>query len=81
MEVWAAAMRGDWVTARALGDRIQRLVDAMFAPPVRDYRARAKEILVMQGILAGAHVRPPLLPIGPEGRQALKRALEDAGQL
>ena len=49
--------------------------------PVRDYRARAKEILVMQGILAGAHVRPPLLPIGPEGRQALKRALEDAGQL
>jgi len=81
VEVWAAAMRGDWATARALGDRIQRLVDAMFAPPVRDYRARAKEILVMQGILTGAHVRPPLLPIGPEDRQALKRALEDAGQL
>ena len=81
VEVWAAAMRGDWATARARGDRIQRLVDAMFAPPVRDYRARAKEILVMQGILTGAHVRPPLLPIGPEDRQALKRALEDAGQL
>ena len=81
VDVYEAAMRGDWTTARALGDRIQRLVDAMFAPPVRDYRARAKELLVMQGILAGAHVRPPLLPIGPEDRQALKRALEDAGQL
>jgi 4-hydroxy-tetrahydrodipicolinate synthase len=81
VDVYEAAMRSDWTTAQALGDRIQRLVDAMFAPPVRDYRARAKEILVMQGLLAGAHVRPPLLPIGPEDRQALKRALEDAGQL
>jgi 4-hydroxy-tetrahydrodipicolinate synthase len=81
VDVWAAAMRGDWATARTLGDRIQRLVDAMFAPPVRDYRARAKEILVLQGILGSAHVRPPLLPIGADDRQALKRALEDAGQL
>ena len=53
----------------------------MFAAPVRDYRARAKKILVMQGILkhAGTCARP--FPISPEDRQALKRALEDAGQL
>jgi 4-hydroxy-tetrahydrodipicolinate synthase len=81
VEVHAAAMRGDWPAAREKGDRIQKLVDAMFAPPVRDYRARAKEILVMQGIIKSAHVRPPLLPIGAEDRQALKRALEAAGEL
>jgi 4-hydroxy-tetrahydrodipicolinate synthase len=80
VDVHEAAMRGDWKTARELGDRIQRLVDALFAPPLRDYRARAKEILLMQGIIQSAHVRPPLLPIGPEDRRALKRALEDAGQ-
>jgi 4-hydroxy-tetrahydrodipicolinate synthase len=81
VEVYQAAMRGDWATAREKGDRIQKLVDAVFAPPVRDYRARSKEVLVMQGILEHAHMRPPLLPVGPEDRQRLKRALEEAGEL
>ncbi|MBI4590515.1 MAG: dihydrodipicolinate synthase family protein [Candidatus Rokubacteria bacterium] len=81
VDVYEAAMRGDWKTAREKGDRIQKLVDAIFAAPVRDYRARSKEVLVIQGILKHAHMRPPLLPVGPEDRQALKRALEEAGQL
>jgi 4-hydroxy-tetrahydrodipicolinate synthase len=79
--VYEAARRGDWRTARELGDRVQALVDAMFAAPVRDYRARAKEMLVMQGIIAHAHVRPPLLPLSAEDRQGLKQALAAAGQL
>jgi 4-hydroxy-tetrahydrodipicolinate synthase len=81
VRVHEAARRGDWKTARELGDRIQKVVDAIFAPPVRDYRARSKAVLVMQGIIAHAHMRPPLLPVGPEDRQALKRALEEAGEL
>jgi 4-hydroxy-tetrahydrodipicolinate synthase len=81
VRVHEAAMRGDWKTARELGDRIQKVVDAIFAPPVRDYRARSKEALVIQGILKHAHMRPPLLPVGPEDRQALKKALEEAGEL
>ncbi len=81
VRVQEAARRGDWETARELGDRIQKVVDALFAPPVRDYRARAKEVLVMQGIIKHAHLRPPLRPVGPEDRQALKRALEEAGEL
>jgi 4-hydroxy-tetrahydrodipicolinate synthase len=80
VDVYEAAMRGDWKTAQEKGDRVQKLVDAMFAAPVRDYRARAKELLVMQGIIKHAHVRPPLLPIGPEDRQALKQALETLSQ-
>ena len=81
VEVHAAAMRGDWATARERGDRIQKVVDAIFAAPVRDYRARCKEVLVMQGILRHAHMRPPLLPLGADDRQRLKRALEEAGEL
>ena len=81
VEVYQAAMRGDWPAAREKGDRIQKVVDAVFAPPVRDYRARCKEVLVMQGILKHAHMRPPLTPVGPEDRQRLKKALEEAGQL
>jgi len=81
VKVHEAAMRGDWKSARELGDRIQKVVDALFAPPVRDYRARSKEVLVMQGIIKHTHMRPPLLPVGPEDRQALKKALEEAGEL
>jgi 4-hydroxy-tetrahydrodipicolinate synthase len=81
VEVYQAAMRSDWTTAREKGDRIQKLVDAVFASPVRDYRARCKEALVMQGILKHAHMRPPLTPVGPEDRQRLKLALEEAGEL
>jgi 4-hydroxy-tetrahydrodipicolinate synthase len=81
VDVYDAAVRSDWTTARERGDRLQKLVDAVFASPVRDYRARAKEILVMQGIIAHGHMRPPLTPVGPEERQALKRALEASGQI
>jgi 4-hydroxy-tetrahydrodipicolinate synthase len=81
VEVHAAAMRGDWAVARERGDRIQKVVDAVFAAPVRDYRARSKEVLVMQGIITHAHMRPPLQPIGAEDRQRLKQALVDAGEL
>jgi len=81
VEVYQAAMRGDWPAAREKGDRIQKVVDAVFAPPVRDYRARCKEVLVMQGILKHPHMRPPLTPVGPEDRQRLKNALEEAGEL
>ena len=81
VDVYNAAMSGDWKTTQEKGDRIQKLVDAVFAPPVRDYRARAKEVLVIQGILRHAHMRPPLTPIGPEDRQRLKTALEEAGEL
>jgi len=81
VDVHQAARRGDWATAQDKGDRIQKLVDAIFAPPVRDYRARCKEVLVMQGVLKHAHMRPPLTAVGHEDRQRLKKALEEAGEL
>ena len=68
-------------TAREKGDRIQKVVDAVFSRPVRDYRARSRKMLVMQGVIQHAHMRPPLLPVSAEDRQRLKKALEEAGEL
>lgn len=81
VRVHEAALRSNWKTTRELGDRIQTVVNVLFAPPVRDYRARSKELLVIQGIIKHAHMRPPLLPVGPEDRQALKKVLDEAGEL
>jgi 4-hydroxy-tetrahydrodipicolinate synthase len=75
------AVAGDFAKSRAIMDRLAPLERAMFAPPVRDYRARAKEALVMQGIIPRATVREPLLPISPADRQAMRDAMLAAGEL
>ena len=45
--------------ARALGRRVQRLADVVFAAPVGDYRVRLKECLQILGVLERTHVRLP----------------------
>ena len=44
-------------------------------------RARTKEALVLQGILSGATVREPLLPITDEERARVREAMALAGEL
>lgn len=66
----------EWATA--LGDVLQPLCDAIFAPPVRDYRARLKHALATLGVIDEAHVRPPLLPLSPDERAGVERALKEA---
>jgi dihydrodipicolinate synthase/N-acetylneuraminate lyase len=75
------AVAGRFDESRVIMDRLAPLERAMFAPPVRDYRARAKEALVMQGIIPRATVREPLLPISPADRQAMRDAMVAAGEL
>jgi 4-hydroxy-tetrahydrodipicolinate synthase len=65
--------------AQALGGRIQRLADVVFAPPVGDYRMRLKEALNMLGVLDRPYVRPPLLPIDDRARALLRRTLDEVG--
>lgn len=67
--------------AKALGRRVQRLADAVFAHPVGDYRVRLKECLSMLGVLDAAHVRLPLLGIGDAERQHLRSVLRETGLL
>jgi 4-hydroxy-tetrahydrodipicolinate synthase len=67
--------------AMALGRRVQRLADVVFAPPVGDYRVRLKECLRILGVLDSAHVRRPLLPVSDSERDHLKAVLTEVGLL
>jgi 4-hydroxy-tetrahydrodipicolinate synthase len=67
--------------AMALGRRVQRLADVVFARPVGDYRVRLKECLRILGILEHAHVRRPLQPIGDAERAHLTEVLREVGIL
>jgi 4-hydroxy-tetrahydrodipicolinate synthase len=71
----------DLERATELGDVLQPLCDAIFAPPVRDYRARLKHALATLGVIDEAHVRPPLLPLSPDERAGVERALKEAALL
>ena len=55
IEAWQAGRIDE---ARALGVRVQRLADVVFATPVGDYRVRLKECLRILGVLEAA-ARPP----------------------
>jgi 4-hydroxy-tetrahydrodipicolinate synthase len=67
--------------AMALGRRVQRLADVVFAAPVGDYRVRLKECLRILGVLESAHVRRPLLPISDAERAQLTTVLAEVGLL
>ncbi len=67
--------------ARALGVRVQRLADVVFAAPVGDYRVRLKECLRILGVLERTHVRLPLQPISDEERAFLAQVLAEVGLL
>jgi 4-hydroxy-tetrahydrodipicolinate synthase len=69
--------------ARALGRRVQRLADVVFARPVGDYRVRLKECLNILGVpgLEQVHVRKPLLGISDEERAHLADVLREVGLL
>lgn len=66
---------GDVAAASRINDdTIRPLAAALFAPPVRNYRARVKETLRLLGVIPSAHVRPPLLDL----EEAERRAVADA---
>jgi 4-hydroxy-tetrahydrodipicolinate synthase len=75
------ALEGDFDEAKTIMDRLTPLANAIFATPVRNYRARAKEALVMQGLLERATVREPLLPVSDDERGSVREALVLAGEL
>lgn len=81
VELIEHALSGRYAEAHRIMDRLAPLVDAIFAPPVRNYRARAKAALVMQGILEREVVRPPLLPITAAERERIHAAMRHAGEL
>lgn len=81
VDMIAAWQRGDTATAMALGRRVQRLADVVFAAPVGDYRVRLKECLKILGVLENATVRKPLLPLDDAERAHLRGVLVEVGLL
>ena len=81
VDMIAAWQDGRIDEAMALGRRVQRLADVVFAAPVGDYRVRLKECLRILGVLDAAHVRRPLLPISDQERASLADVLKEVGLL
>lgn len=79
VDMLAAVRAGDHARAYEIGRRVQALCDAIFAPPVRDYRARTKHALARLEVIDAAYVRPPLLPLDEEDVGRVDRALKEAG--
>jgi dihydrodipicolinate synthase/N-acetylneuraminate lyase len=81
VQLHRAAHDHDLPRALELGGMLQPLCDAIFAPPVRDYRARLKHALARLEIIGEAHVRPPLRPLTRDARDLVDGALKEAGLL
>jgi 4-hydroxy-tetrahydrodipicolinate synthase len=80
-ELFEACGKGDVDGARRINDRLDPLVRVFYAPPFVDMHNRMKEALVLLGRIPAAHVRPPLTPVAAAERDAIRRALVEAGLL
>ena len=70
---------GDYATAKEIWDRLGPLARYCWRPPIRDYRPRMKEALVMQGFFRHATVRPPQLGVDDAERAVIRGLMEKAG--
>jgi len=77
--MFEAVRRGDLAAGAVLRDRLDPLAQTIYAAPLRNYRVRMKEALVLQGVLENAVVRAPLPAATDEERAAVRRALVHAG--
>lgn len=65
--------------ALELSNLFQPLIDIIFMPPVRNYRARTKYSLKLQGIIPNDYVRPPLLEISDKEKETIEKTLKNKG--
>ncbi len=79
VEMYKLACSGRWEEARAIWERILPLEEAVYAQPVRDYRARTKVALKALGVIDSTVMRPPLLPVSGEAAERVVAALAEAG--
>jgi len=81
IEMQSAVEAKDFVRAFAIWDRLGPLARYAWRAPIRDYRPRMKEVLVMQRLIAHATVRAPQLGVDDAERAELRRLAEFAGLL
>ncbi|HSB78085.1 MAG TPA: dihydrodipicolinate synthase family protein [Candidatus Methylomirabilis sp.] len=76
-----AVVAKDFETAFEIWGRLGPLARHAWRAPLRDYRPRMKELLVMQGMIRHATVRPPQLPVDDPERSEIRRLAVRAGLL
>jgi len=76
VEMFDLVAKGRYEEAREIWEELIPLEEVIFAKPVRDYKTRLKEALVMMGVLKTAYVRPPLRPISNEERARIREILK-----
>ena len=77
VEMVDAFERGDTELGMKIWRELLPLEEAVFAAPVRDYRARTKAALHALGVIDHATVRPPLLPCREKEAQTVVRLLKE----
>jgi len=78
IEMLEKIKRREYSDALEIWERILPLEDVIFGAPVRDYRARTKVALALQGVIENVHVRPPLLPLSRDEVEKVRAALKKA---
>jgi 4-hydroxy-tetrahydrodipicolinate synthase len=81
VQLFQAVQASQGETAARLNERLEPLMEVIFGPPIRDYRARAKEALRLLGRFPASGVREPLLPVDEQQSQAIASGLKLAGLL
>jgi 4-hydroxy-tetrahydrodipicolinate synthase len=79
IRMYKAAVAKDYDTAFEIWGRLGPLARYCWRAPIRDYRPRMKEVLLLQGMIRHAAVRPPQLPVDDAERAELRRLAEHAG--
>ena len=74
-----AVVKRDLDTAFTIWERLGPLARFCWRAPLRDYRPRMKEVLVMQGLIRHAATRPPQLGIDDAERAELRQLATGAG--
>ncbi len=78
VQMYRLTLEERWAEARAIWERIPPLEEAVYASPVRDYRARTKVALRELGVLQGTVMRPPLSEVPADSAEAVRTALRAA---
>ncbi|HET8570833.1 MAG TPA: dihydrodipicolinate synthase family protein [Candidatus Limnocylindria bacterium] len=79
VQMYQLACQAKWGEAQAIWERILPLEEAVYAQPVRNYRARTKVALKALGVIDSTVMRPPLMPVDGPDADRVAAALTQVG--
>jgi 4-hydroxy-tetrahydrodipicolinate synthase len=80
IEMIGRVQAGDVAEAMTIyREKVLPLANGIFAPPVRNYRARLKEALTILEVIKSSVMRPPLCVLDTSEREAVRTLLRNAG--